>query len=385
MSTQLLAQAVATVYNEHSTSQQLVDALGDLVTFGAFDAVDEAIRRLREQDKAPLYLIKLERLVNWLRRLGPQFEETRLAGAIVSVGDPLATNQQLLKAAECLVVWGSLDHADRALSQLRLRKAFPGPTERLTAASRQLRRSGILQELQTLTPETSLNKPYEVLLRRKPGAKRVIIVFTGIAFRFWLSLNALHLFLRKLDAHVIYLSDHHASMFVNGIGSVGFGYDKLLAMLREQLRELDPRTVYILATSAGGFVGLRAAMDLKAECFAGMSIRTTLDPGSPIQTSPFERYVIQVCRYPEMLIDLRPMVEASEYPRRIQLYCGDHNKIDIAHARNLAGIPRVEVRQIPGYRLHDAISGLIARGHFQHMLRDFVSGPAAAPSTVEAS
>jgi hypothetical protein len=118
-------------------------------------------------------------------------------------------------------------------------------------------------------------------------------------------------------------------------------------------------------------------MDLKAECFAGMSIRTTLDPDSPIQTSPFERYVINVCRYPEMLMDLRPLVEASEFPRRIQLYCGDHNRLDIAHASNLAGIPRVEVRQLQGFRPHDTISGLIARGHFQQMLRDFVGADPA--------
>ena len=385
MTAQLLAQALAIAYNPQSSSDQLMDVIGDLIAFGAYDAAEKVFGRLRAEGKSLTLVEKLEKAVASLREFGPIFEDSRLAAAIAASRNPDATDEQLLRAAECLVVYGSLDEGDRALARLREKTAFPAPVARLAAASRQLRRSGILSELQSLTPSKSLNKPYEVLVRRRAGAKRVIVVFTGVALRFWLSLNALHLFLRKLNAHVIYLSDHSGTMYLNGLTSIGPGYQSMLKMLKEQLGLLDPHEIYVLATSVGGFVGLRAAMDLQAECFAGMSIRTTLAPSSSTPISTVEQYAIQACKYPEMLVDLRPLVEACEYPRRIQLYCGDHSNLDLAHAHNLAEIPRVEINYLEWYKRHDAISGLIARGEFERMLQRFIEAPGSADQPTVAS
>jgi hypothetical protein len=383
MTTQLLAQAVAVAYNPNSSPEQLMEVVGDLMMLGALDAADEALRRLRAAGRELALITRLERVVRWFRILGPIFEERRLVGAIAVTRDADATDDQLRLAADSLVMWGALDEADVALARLKERGAFPGPVARISAASRQLRRSGIMEELQTLTPRKSLNKPYEVLVKRRPGGKRAIIVFTGIVRRFWLSLNALHVFLRRFDAHVIYLNDHSGAVFMNGLQSVGPGYESLLGMLREQLTLLAARDVYVLATSGAGFVGLRVAVDLEAEAFAGMSIRTDLSPSSPIQTSPFERFIIGACRDPGMLIDLRPVVEASKFPRRIQLYTGDENRTDVAHTENLRGIPRVEINYLESHKRHDAVSALIARGTFTEVLKRFVDGDSAVPTNAD--
>jgi hypothetical protein len=382
MTKQLLAQAVAVAYNPHSSPNELIEIIGDLVNFGAFDAAEEALRRLRLSGKFLPLVGKMEKAVNWLRNVGINFEDAFLARAIAVADDESARPEQLLGAAECLIVWGSLDEGDRALARLQAQKLFPGPVARLAAASRQLRRSGILEELKTLTPAKSLNKPYEVLIRRRAGAQRTIVVFTGVALRFWLSLNALHLFLRKLNANVVYLSDHTACMYLNGLASVAPSYDQMVDMLREQLRELGDNDLHVLASSAGGFVGLRTAIDLKAQSFAGMSIRTTLASKSS-QMAPVLRYAVARCRDPSMLVNLRDMVVASDQPRRIQLYCGESNPVDRAHAENLQGIPRVDVIHLKAYRPHDAISGLIARGEFEPMLRRFVADSQPAAATTE--
>jgi hypothetical protein len=107
-----------------------------------------------------------------------------------------------------------------------------------------------------------------------------------------------------------------------------------------------------------------------------MSIRTTFSPSSSLLMSPLEERAAAACRYPEMLIDLRPVIQATPYPLGIQLYCGDQSKLDAAHARNLAGIPRVEINYLTDYGAHDAISGLIARGEFEQVLHRFVTGAA---------
>jgi len=368
MSAQLLAHAMAVAYNPNSSTDQLRDALGDLVTFGALDAADKVLGRLRAAGESLTLVTRMERVVAWFRTLGPTFEDRALLGAIGIVHRDDVSDQQLLTAAESLVVWGSPDEADAALARLAERGVVSGRTARLGAASRQLRRSGIMKEVSALSSRTSLNKPYEVLVRRRSGSTRTIVVFTGVALRFWLSLNALHVFLRRLDANVIYLSDHTAAMYVNGLQSIGPGYGPMIEMLRKEIAKLHTTSLHVLATSAGGFAGLRAALDLEADTFAGMSIRSDLSPTSSIRMSVFERYVIKVCRYPEMLVDLRPLVERSDFPRRILLYTGDHSKTDIAHTNNLRGIPRVDITQIENCRQHDVVSDMIARGTFMQML-----------------
>ena len=378
MTTQLLRQALAVAHHPQATSEQLLEVIGDLLAFGHLASAEAVLRRLRANGCSAAVIAKLETYVARLRDLESQSVGTPLVVALAVLKNQHATDEQLMKAADSLLVWGALDEADVALGRLRERSAYPGPVARLSAASRQLRRSGILHELQTLTPRTSLNKPYEVLIRRREGAEQVIIVFTGLALRFWLSLNALDHFLRRLDTHVIYLSDHSATMYLNGLVSIGPGYDNLLRMLKKQLDILAPREILVLASSAGGFVGLRAAVDLEARCFAGMSIRTTFSPSNSMLMSPLEERAVAACRYPEMLIDLRPLIEATTYPPCIQLYCGDRSELDAAHARNLAGIPRVEVNYLKDYGAHDAISGLIAMGKFEQVLHRFVSGAAGA-------
>jgi hypothetical protein len=378
MTTQLLRQALIVAHGPQATSEQLLEVIGDLLAFGHLASAEAVVARLRANGSADTVVARLEKYLARLRDLQSQSVGTPLAAALAVLRNPHATDEQLLRAADSLVVWGALDEADMALDHLRERSAFPGAVARLSAASRQLRRSGILRELQTITPRKSLNKPYEVLIRRREGAGRVIIVFTGLALRFWLSLNALDRFLRRFDAHLIYLSDHSAAMYLNGLASIGPGYDRLLTMLKKELDVLAAREVFVLASSAGGFVGLRAAADLQARCFAGMSIRTTLSPSSRLPMPPLEERAVAACQYPEMLIDLRPFIQATEYPLCIQLYCGDQSELDAAHARNLAGIPRVEVNYLKDYEAHDAISGLIARGEFEQVLHKFVRGAAGA-------
>jgi hypothetical protein len=382
MTTQLLAQALAVASSPHSSTQQLIDVAGDLVSFGALDAAESALRRVRERGELDPASLVLERSIDWLRRFGVRLEESFLTNALAVAAREGASEEQLLRAAETLLICGSLDEADRVLTRVSSNAAYAAPVARLAAASRQLRRSGILKELRTLTPRDSLNKPYEVLLRRRAGARRTIIVFSGIMLRFWLSLNVLHIFLRKLDANIIYLNDHSACLYLNGLASVGRDYNAMIGMLREQIRQFGSSQVFVLAISAGGFVGLRAAMDLKAESFAGMSIRSTLARSTDEPLTPFAKDLVERCKDPSMFVDLADLLADSEYPRSIQLYCGEHNTKDRFQAERLTHIPRAEIVSVPGYRLHNPISGLIARGQFEAMLQKFVR--TAAPEATGA-
>src|SRR5215472_3250201 len=70
--------------------------------------------------------------------------------ALAVASTPDATAGQIHEAADTLVSWGYLDLGDQLLDRLRPHAEYAAQVRRLTAASRQLRRSGILDELVAL-------------------------------------------------------------------------------------------------------------------------------------------------------------------------------------------------------------------------------------------
>src|SRR6476661_3655114 len=132
---------------------------------------------------------------------------------VASMADP--SEAEACRAADTLVSWGYLDLADRLLDRLRPHQQYAVQVRRISAASRQLRRSGIMEELTALSESgVRIDGRHEAFTaRHKDGSSKVIIVFTGFDPRFWLSLMVLHAFLKRLNTHVIYLSDLRQLMF----------------------------------------------------------------------------------------------------------------------------------------------------------------------------
>jgi hypothetical protein len=289
--------------------------------------------------------------------------------------DPASTDRQLLKAAELLVSFGELDEADRLLDRLRRETANQREINKLVAASAALRRSGVLADLQVLGRGGGdvLRDRHEALTaRRHAGSKRLIIVFTGLAPRFWLSLMLLHAFLKKFDAHVMYLSDFRRLMFLDGVETVGKGYDVTLHRLKEAVSDMAVQDIHVMGNSAGGFASLRYAIDLGAESYLGMSIRTDLSPGTKLPLGDFFKRPVVRETAPHMLVDLKPLLAASPHPKRIILFCGDGNLIDRAHVEHVADLPNVEVAMLENYGAHDVVPGILAIGKFEEVLHRFV-------------
>lgn len=307
-----------------------------------------------------------------------------LSDALAWSQDPSATDDELFVAADMFVSCGKVDAADRVIERLTSRRGGAnGNINRLSAAARQLRRSGVLTDLAAMTASGGemIDGQHEAYTARYDGeTRKAIIVFTGIDPRFWLSLMMLHLFLKRLDTHLIYLTDLRQLIFLDGLATVARGYDGLLGALRGTLDQLGADEVHVLANSAGGFAGLRYAMDLQAKSFLGMSIRTDLSVDSRLPIGDFFKRPELWEAVPDMMVDLKPMLAASRWPERVTLYSGDTNPVDRPHALHIADLPNVEVNLLENHDQHDVISGLLARGDFEAVLRRFVYGEAADQS-----
>ena len=123
--------------------------------------------------------------------------------------------------------------------------------------------------------------------------------------------------------------------------------------------------------SAGGYAGLMLASAIRASGFLGFSVRTDLSADLPV---PRDRYVEREslrAAVPERLIDLRPVLHASGWPKRGTLYYGELNAIDSAHAKHLAGLPNFTVHGMPE-TWHNSVMNLIAAGRFYGIVRKFL-------------
>ena len=311
------------------------------------------------------------------QELRPEFKDETVAEALATVSNSESRLKDLMAAADTLVAYGALDEADTAIARLEQSGQQPSGLRRLKAASSQLRRSGILTSLRGIASDDSerFRGPQEILVYRcdKP-TDRVILVFTGRARRFWLSLQVLHQFLKPFDSHIIYLTDNSQSLYFNGLQSIGSGYDGTLEAIDRAIKDLRGTRVFVMASSGGGFIGLRTAADLGAESFLGLSIRTNHAPDSTLPRVRRRRAVAPRRRVadPKLRIDLRPYLAAKGYPRRGLLVSGDSNPADVAHADNLRGLPNFEFVQLPGASEHNIVSVLLARRMFDGLLARFM-------------
>jgi pimeloyl-ACP methyl ester carboxylesterase len=298
--------------------------------------------------------------------------------AFEAVSRTNASDAELLRAADTLVSWGYVDLADRVIERLNGNPAYSGQIGRLSAAARQLRRSGVLDELKAFTEEgNQIDGQHEAFTAKcATPTNKLIIVFTGIDPRFWLSLMLLHLFLRRLNTHIIYLTDLRQLIFFDGLESVAPTYDGLLTALKGAASSLGATEIHVMGNSAGGFAALRFARDLGAKTFLGTSIRTDLSESTSLPVSDFFKRPILREVAPQMLVDLKPLLLASSAPERIMLFCGEDNPVDLPHTLHLADLPNVEIALLRNYPAHDVISGLLGNGQFESVLQRFIKpGP----------
>lgn len=287
--------------------------------------------------------------------------------------DLAATDAELLQAADVLVSWGHVDPACQVLNRLRANPTLAAQVGRLSAAAKQLQRSGVLTDLALMQESNGvIGGQHEAYVWRATQSRKVIVVFTGIDSRFWLSLMLLHAFLRRLQSHVIYLVDLRRMMFFDGLQTVAKGYHGLLRALRRTVKQLGADDIRVLAISVGGFAGLRYALDLQATSFLGMSIRTDFSERTSASMHPFFRREELRRAAPNMFVDLKPLLAKCRWPEKITLYCGEGNRVDRRHALHLADLPNVEIVMLESLASHNVISALLAKGTFEDVLRDFV-------------
>ena len=353
--------------------EELLSAASDLVAWGSMEPASRLIATLRERtDRFARELEALERVIKQTVKGDVTYSDKLLARSIDQLDDPDIRPARLVQIADSLVMWGALDEAERAISLLEKNKNFRQSAVNLRSVARTLRASGIMDALSSPGNEASdFNRPREIMFGTGSGPPgTAVLVFTGAQRRFWVSLQVFFHLLRRRAGHVIFLADQSNTCFLNGLASVAPTYGELLGHVRGLLKERGVKRTRIMATSAGGFVGLRMAADLPAVRFVGFGIRTSFAGNLPM--AEYDQIARSQCRDKSMLVDLRAYLANRLTPGQIVLYATSGTKRDSRHAIHLHGLPRTDVRMIESDQ-HDSVPLLLQSGEFGQLLDEFFS------------
>ncbi len=289
--------------------------------------------------------------------------------------DRLKSSQERLRQVDRLVRDGDFAEAERILPEILDHPELAPQVRRLQAVVRQLRRWGISSKVEAyrdplVRPDgeaTHFDAGDEVRIARRPGARKVVFVFTGRARQIWLSVHLLHQILPD-DCTVVYLQDVRNCGYVFGLEAFGDGYTRTLEGMRRLIASLDSPEVFVIGSSSGGWGALRYALDLNATRVLGISPSTDLPQMEELRAETAAKSGLPeseaTAAFPPGSFDLLTLYGDAARPPELILAFGGAHETDRDASRRMGALPKVTLHEAPDYDRHDVMAELIANGSF---------------------
>lgn len=188
----------------------------------------------------------------------------------------------------------------------------------------------------------------DVQIVPRPGADRLLLVFTGGAHKLNGPLAVAHRWLCRLGSHIAYLRDFAGLHFLGGIGSLGAGYPAMIDGLHGIARSLGARRILCLGSSSGSYGALNCGLDLGARRILCLAGPTVLDGAVPLL---LERHRLLGPDAPPLdtgALDLARRYAAAERRPRVRMLFGADNAVDRREAEHLGRVPGVELVPLRG-------------------------------------
>jgi hypothetical protein len=196
----------------------------------------------------------------------------------------------------------------------------------------------------------------DVIAAPAPDSKTLALVFTGGSDSMSMPLPVFDRYLAAAGVTAVYLKDFQRLMYLKGIASLGDDLPSTVAALRQLQQRLGATRVCTIGDSAGGYAAIRYAVELDAACALSFGGDTSWSPGR----GEFALFANRLrAHFPIDAMDLRSFLAARQECARIVLVFGAEEARDKSHAEQLSGLPRVELRPVPGQNTHN-IAGWLA-------------------------
>ena len=302
--------------------------------------------------------------------------EAMIKAGLRLINDADTPIERTLAACDYLVRQGYFEEVEPALDRLCNHPATRADARRLLAVCKQMLSWDIQGKLEGFSGfdavpfDPMVKGAVDVMLARRPGSSKCIVVFTGAAKQIWVSLHILHQIM-PTDCHIIYLKDHSDLGYLLGLPVFGAGFSRMVYGLKSICDGLGVKEVYVLGSSAGGFAALSFGLLIGASRMLSFSPQTDLtdlvrrhDAAAMAQGDP--RW-----RQPDILppyLDLVEQYKNTSNPPRLVLTFGGANTADAPAALRMAGLSGVVLNEAVGYARHDILAWCFANGQIRTLI-----------------
>ncbi len=218
----------------------------------------------------------------------------------------------------------------------------------------------------------------DLVVAEAPGARTVVLVFTGSNDGVSFPLVLFDRYLAALGVTAIYLKDFNRLRFLQGVRSLG-DYGETLAALRDRLDRLGAERLCVIGNCTGGFAAIRYGVELNADHILAFEA-PTFSPDERLskleQARGFMRRRLAASALTDMA-DLRPLLTDGAYPGRIEMFFDDDNDRNRMHALHLADLPGIGLHPQSGQSPHGVLLRLALSGDLRAMLGEYLGIEAA--------
>ena len=218
-----------------------------------------------------------------------------------------------------------------------------------TALKGQAVREGGLEALLEMDGEEGLTLTgRDVTAWRRPGAPDLVLIFGGLQSLMGVAPPAIpQTLLSDHRVNALSFSDPSRQLMLGGIPSLAPDYEGTVEALRRLIEAWQIERVTVIAYSAGGYSGLRYALDLKVD-------QVLMLAGSVVPPPRSDNVLLAdlIQRLGHMLMDSRKEVETRGAGIDITLAYGTGSAEDVWQANHLAGLPNVTLKPLEGVATH---------------------------------
>lgn len=210
-----------------------------------------------------------------------------------------------------------------------------------------------------------------------PGARRLYIVFGGIAGNVGMPPFEFYKVARILDQSKLFVRDPAQAWYQRGLPGIGPDVASIGAWLTARIAASGAQEVVFVGNSMGGFaallfcglLGRGTALAFAPQTFVSRAMRARHGDGR------WAEQLDRVHAAPQLgeILDLRPWLAANAPGIRAVVYAPVDHPLDWAHAAHLAGLPNVAVRGVKG-----ADHSLVRQLRDAGLLHDLLAGAGAS-------
>ncbi|GGL78939.1 hypothetical protein GCM10011392_36780 [Wenxinia marina] len=171
-------------------------------------------------------------------------------------------------------------------------------------------------------------------------------------------------------AATILLRDYTYRLFIGGVAELGPDRASTIAALREKLAELKTERLIVVGTSAGAYSAVSYGRELGAAETHGLGTPTSIGRFLTGGDTRVKALIRKLSRsFPPEDLDLREVLPRIGGPATpIHLWFAANRATDRDHARDLAGLPGVELHPLEGQSEHQLLPRVIADGRLRDWL-----------------